>query len=122
LIAVAGHLYGLYTPGEPPAVELFPYADKVFHFLGFAVPSTLAVLVVRHWWPIAAFAANAVVSEIVQYLWLPGRDGDLLDLLADLAGLLPAVTLWWWLQRSNAASAESSPTSLTSAPDRRPNV
>jgi len=119
---VLTHLIGLYTPGEPDAVQLFPHADKVFHFLGFAVPSILAVLALRHWWPIAVFAANAVLSEVVQYLWLPGRDGDLLDLLTDLAGLVPALALLWWLQRSSAASAESSPTSRTSAPDRRPNA
>lgn len=128
-LVIAGvlHLYGLYAPGEPGAVEWFPQSDKVLHLLGFAAPSTLAVLVFRHWWPIVVFAGHAVVSEVVQAWWLPGRDGDLGDVLADLSGLLLAVTTWWWLQRrgsqpSASATADSSPTSRTSAAARRPNA
>ena len=42
--AIALHLYGLYRPGQPDEVQLFPHADKLWHFLGFALPATLAVL------------------------------------------------------------------------------
>ncbi|MBK8445798.1 MAG: VanZ family protein [Micropruina sp.] len=119
--AVGLHLYGLYTPAEPGGVELFAHADKVLHFLGFAVPSVLAVLLTRHWWPIAVFAGNAVLSEIAQHLWLPGRDGDLTDVAADLLGLLPALALYRWGQARSAATASSSPTRRTSAAPRRPN-
>lgn len=119
-LAVAAHLCGLYTPGEPNAVDWFPHADKVFHFVGFAVPSTLAVLLTRHWWPLLAFAANAVISELVQYLWLPYRDGDWFDLLTDLTGLLPALGLYVWLQATSSLTAESSPITRTSAASRRP--
>ncbi len=126
VIAVALHLYGLYRPGEPTASEWFPQSDKVLHFLGFAAPSTLAVLLFRHWWPIVVFAGHAVVSEIVQAWWLPGRDGDVLDVVADLTGLLPALGLWWWLRRDSqrraSATAASSPISRTSAAARRPNA
>lgn len=125
LIAVVLHLYGLYRPGEPGASDWFPQSDKVLHFLGFGVPATLAVLVFRHWWPIVVFAGHAVVSEIAQASWLPGRDGDPVDVLADLTGLLPAVAAWWWLRRGRSqpaasAIAEGSPTSRTSAAARRP--
>lgn len=119
-VSVAAHLYGLYSPGEPNAVEWFPQADKVLHFLGFAIPSTLAVLLTRRWWPIAAFAANAAISELVQHFWLPHRDGDWLDLLTDLTGLLPALGLYLWLQAASPSSAESSPMTRTSASSRRP--
>lgn len=120
VLSVGGHLYGLYSPGEPSAVEWFPQADKVWHFLGFAIPSTLAVLLTAHWWPLVAFAANAVVSELVQYFWLPNRSGDWLDLLTDLTGLLPALGLYLWLQAANSSTAEPRPTSRTSAASRRP--
>ncbi len=122
VVSVAAHLYGLYTPGEPDAVEWFPRADKVFHFFGFAVPSTLAVLLTRRWWPIAAFAANAAISEIVQHYWLPYRDGDWFDLLTDLCGLLPALALYLWLQRASSSMADSSPITRTSAASRRPDA
>ncbi|HOQ52805.1 MAG TPA: hypothetical protein PLF56_04250 [Micropruina sp.] len=117
-LALAAHLYGLYSPGEPGAVELFPQADKVFHLLGFAVPSMLAVLLTRHWWPIAVLAGNAVLSEIVQHFWLPGRDGDLADVAADLAGLLPAVAVYYWFAARSSSTASSSPTKRTSAAAR----
>ena len=101
-LALVAHLYGLYTPGEPGASEWFPQSDKLLHFLGFGVPATLAVLVFRHWWPIAVFAGHAVVSEIVQGLFLPNRDGDVWDALADLTGVGAAALVCWWLQRSRA--------------------
>lgn len=118
-VAVAAHLWGLYSPVDQGAGTLFPFSDKVFHALGFAVPASLAVLLVRHWWPIVAFAANAVLSEVVQHYLLPHRQGDVLDVAADLAGLLVAVALWWRLQRT-AATASGSPTSSTSASADRP--
>lgn len=100
VLALAAHLYGLYTPGEPGASEWFPNSDKLLHFFGFAVPTLLAMLVVRHWWPALVFAAHAVISEIVQGLFLPNRDGDVWDALADLTGVLVATALWLaWRRR-----------------------
>ncbi len=100
VLALAAHLYGLYTPGEPGASEWFPNSDKLLHFFGFAVPTLLAMLVVRHWWPALVFAAHAVISEIVQGLFLPNRDGDVWDALADLTGVLVATAVWLaWRRR-----------------------
>ncbi|MFT3970383.1 MAG: VanZ family protein [Micropruina sp.] len=101
VLALAAHLYGLYTPGEPGASEWFPNSDKVLHFFGFAAPTLLAMLVVRHWWPALVFAAHAVISEIAQAMFLPGRDGDVWDVLADLTGVLAATVAWLaWRRRS----------------------
>ena len=100
VLALAAHVYGLYTPGEPGASEWFPTSDKLLHFFGFAVPTLLAMLVVRHWWPALVFAAHAVISEIVQGLFLPNRDGDVWDALADLTGVLVATAVWLaWRRR-----------------------
>ncbi len=100
VLALAAHVYGLYTPGEPGASEWFPNSDKLLHFFGFAVPTLLAMLVVRHWWPALVFAAHAVISEIVQGLFLPNRDGDVWDALADLTGVLVATAVWLaWRRR-----------------------
>lgn len=119
-MAVPVHLYGLYSPGEPDAVAWFPHADKVFHFIGFAIPGSLGVLLVRHWWPIAVLAGNAVVSELVQHRFLPNRQGSWADLAADLLGLVPAVLLYFGVVR--AATSASRPASRMSAASRRPNA
>lgn len=109
VVALLAHLYGLYKPAEPGASEWFSNSDKLLHFLGFAVPTTLAVLLARHWWPAVVFAAHAVVSELIQAWLLPGRDGDVLDVLADLTGVLAALGFCWWLQRRASATADSKP-------------
>ncbi|MFT3862598.1 hypothetical protein [Micropruina sp.] len=101
VLALIAHLYGLYTPGEPGASEWFPNSDKVLHFFGFAAPTLLAMLVVRHWWPALVFAAHAVISELVQAWLLPGRDGDIWDVAADVSGVVVATAAWlaWVLGR-----------------------
>ncbi|MFT4218607.1 MAG: hypothetical protein QM619_15675 [Micropruina sp.] len=122
-LALIAHFCGLYLPAEPDASQWFPNSDKVLHFLGFGIPSTLAVLLTLRWLPIAVFAAHAVVSEIAQGMLLPGRDGDPMDVLADITGVLVSVAAWWWLQRPRAsATASSSPTNRTPAAARRPNA
>jgi hypothetical protein len=106
-LAVALQLWGLYAPHPPPAVELFPGADKVLHGIGFGVPVTLVmladtlrrrsrglrprarVLVAAIW----VFAAHAVVSELIQGAFYVDRSGDPLDLLADWSGIAIAAVL-----------------------------
>lgn len=106
-LALAAHLYGLYTPGEPGASEWFPNSDKLLHFFGFAAPTLLAMLVVRRWWPAAVFAAHAVISELVQAWLLPGRDGDVWDVTADVSGVLAAAAAWLaWCFRRHAFGRE----------------
>jgi hypothetical protein len=100
-LAVVLQLWGLYRVGGPPQPPWFPMADKVEHMIGFALPVVLILLAValRHpqgWrWPspvtrplvIGAFAAHAVVSEVIQHIWYRHRTGDPLDVLADWAGI-----------------------------------
>lgn len=89
----------LFTPGGtvpsgPPGV------DKVAHFLIFAMLATcsrfarIAELPTLAW--VLTFAA---ASEVVQALWIPRRDGSVLDLLADMVGLLTALLLWRTIHR-----------------------
>ncbi len=101
MLSVVGQLVVLYSPngGGPP---LFPQGDKVVHLLVFLVPVALAVLAgVRRWVVVAVFAGQAVLSEVVQAVFLPHRSGDPLDALADLTGvaigvLVGTVVLRWW--------------------------
>ncbi len=76
----------LFSPqgvGEPVVAN----ADKVVHYLLFAL---LAGTVrwrfggrERLLWAVFAYA---VASEVVQHVALPGRSGDVVDVLADVAG------------------------------------
>ena len=86
-LAVAVQLVVLYSPegGGPP---LFPQSDKVVHVLVFLVPVALAVLAgLPRRAVVAVFAAQAVLSEVVQWLFLPHRSGDGWDVVADLTGV-----------------------------------
>ena len=54
----------------------------------FLVPVALALLAgFRRTVVVLVFAAQAVLSELVQALLLPHRSGDVLDVVADLTGV-----------------------------------
>ncbi|MBA0049239.1 VanZ family protein [Mycobacteroides sp. LB1] len=84
----------LFTPGGTvPSGP--PGADKVVHFLIFgmlAVSSRFARIGEKP--TLAWVLAFAACSEVIQALWIPHRDGSLLDLLADAVGLLTGLLLW----------------------------
>jgi len=97
VLALAVQLVAVYLPGNPSqSLELpwLPGADKVVHFLIFAVPTYLFGRLTRRVGLVAGlFAVHAVVSELVQWRVIPYRDGDPFDALADLAGIGVAVLL-----------------------------
>lgn len=90
-VAVAAHLFVLYVP-QPPGIPLFPGADKLVHAAIFAAPTFLALLA---GFPpraaVAVIAAHAPISEMVQHFFLSQRAGDVLDVLADLTGVVLGV-------------------------------
>ena len=86
-LAVAVQVVVLYAP-EGGGAPLFPNADKVVHVVVFLVPVALALLAgFRRGVVVLVFAAQAVLSEVVQALLLPHRSGDVLDVVADLTGV-----------------------------------
>lgn len=103
-LAVAVHLVALYLPGDPQGTLELPWlpgADKVVHVLLFAVPVYLLGRLTRRVGLVAGvFAVHAVVSELVQWRFVPYRDGDVVDALADLAGIGLAVLLLLRWRRS----------------------
>ncbi|GAA1591371.1 hypothetical protein GCM10009804_54470 [Kribbella hippodromi] len=105
--AVAVQLYAVYAPREAGPDVGIPQLDKVVHCLLFgavAFTGLMARLPAR--WLLGALVANAVVSELVQHWWLPQRDGDPFDSLADLVGVALGGWLgsWFgrWVQRRTA--------------------
>ncbi|UFU02141.1 VanZ family protein [Ruania suaedae] len=92
--AVGIHLVALYLPTTPGGPSGPPGADKAVHVLVFALVMLTGRLLRLPGVPLAAvLAVHAGVSELVQHLVLPGRTGDVADVVADLAG----VGLGWYV-------------------------
>ena len=90
-VFLAVQLVAVYLPGTPDGgLELpwLPGADKIVHFLIFAIPVYLfGRLSGRVGLVAGLFAVHAVVSEFVQWRFVPYRDGDVWDAVADLLGI-----------------------------------
>lgn len=100
-LAVAAQLWGLYRVTGPTTAPWFPYADKVQHLVGFALPVLLVLLAgelraAEHGRRlgrtavgavVGLFTVHAVVSELVQGRYYVSRAGDPLDVLADVVGI-----------------------------------
>jgi hypothetical protein len=90
-VFLAVQLVAVYLPGSPDGgLELswLPGADKFVHFLIFAIPVYLfGRLSGRVGLVAGLFAVHAVVSEFVQWRFIPYRDGDVWDAVADLLGI-----------------------------------
>ena len=95
VVAVAAavvHVVVLYSP-RAPSVGSGVRLDLLVHVAVFA-----AVALTARWAGVGVrtvavvLAVEALVSEAVQALWLPGRTGDVTDLLADAVGI--AAGLW----------------------------
>ena len=109
-IVVAVQVVVLYSPSSHGGL-LFPQADKVVHVLVFLVPVAVALLAgLRPAAVVALFVAQAVVSEVVQGTLLPGRSGDVVDVVADLAGIALGIGVWH-LVDERTRGGSSSPTS-----------
>ena len=89
-------LVALYSPGTV-GVSGPPYTDKVVHLAIFGLPLyVLGRLTPRRWLWAGVFAVHAGVSEVVQYWFVPGRNGDVLDFAANLVGIGIALLALRW--------------------------
>jgi VanZ family protein len=96
------------VPGSDlPQASLFPEADKVVHFGLYAVLGLLSARAARNSGaPNAstfvrvtlAIAAFAALDEIHQQ-FIPGREMDVLDWMADLAGAIVGILLFQMARR-----------------------
>lgn len=89
MVACLIHLYGVYSPHQAGSDTVdFPYSDKLAHLFLFGSVAYFGLRSgVPARWLLPVVAANAVISEVVQYFWLPFRSGDPFDTVADLCGL-----------------------------------
>jgi VanZ family protein len=120
-LAVLLQLWGLYRALGPPQPSWFPFADKLQHTVGFALPVLLILLTITlrgrfGWqWPrratcvlvVAIFAAHAIVSEVIHHVWYRYRTGELLDVVADWLGIAVGIVVFRliYLRRSRAVES-----------------
>jgi peptidoglycan/LPS O-acetylase OafA/YrhL len=105
LLALTVQLIIVYSPqgvGGPQVAGL----DKVVHILIFGAPALAALLGgvrrPRRRWALGILALHAPVSELIQHFALPRRSGDVLDAVADLAGIALAATVYVvWSRRQS---------------------
>lgn len=122
--AIAVHLLALYFPQVPEGAQVdVPGADKVVHVLVFAAVMTTGLLARMPTGRLAlVLATHAGASELIQHLVLPGREGDWLDVVANLGG----VALGWYLatvmlrRRLTAAAPAPSASVRTGPPPSTP--
>lgn len=85
-----------------PLPQSVPLRDKIVHFVEYAALGFLVAFAVRRTWPKERVLRTAVFSFFVAFAWgvldelhqafVPGRSGDALDLIADLAGTVAGVS------------------------------
>lgn len=109
--AVAVHLIVLYLPRVPDTGgPEIPGTDKVAHVAVFALVVAAALWVgLPARWVVPLTLAHAVVSEVVQHLWLAQRSGDGWDVVADVVGVLLGWAVLTWLRRGSPAPSDRAP-------------
>lgn len=101
-LACALHLLVLYLPRAPSIGPSGVRLDLLVHaavFAGVALAAVWAGAPLRL--VAVVLVAEAVVSEVVQGLWLPQRSGDVTDAAADLVGT--ALGLWLGVRAARRA-------------------
>jgi hypothetical protein len=104
LVAIAVQCVLLYIPRTPSVDSGLPI-DKVVHVAMFAAVAATGVRAgvdVRIL--VVALVAQAVLSEVIQWALLPGRGGDPVDAMADLAGIAVGVALGRWGLKAKAGA------------------
>ncbi|HVE98159.1 MAG TPA: VanZ family protein [Mycobacteriales bacterium] len=111
LAAVVASAVALFTP-EAPGPDLLDFrgADKVVHLGLFAVLAAATIWRFgREPRAVAALLGYAGASEVVQALWIEGRSGDVVDLVADVVGIALALSASREWGRRRAGSVASTP-------------
>lgn len=104
--AAMAQTLALYWPRAAPAAPEGIGLDKVAHVALFAVVAYAGTRAnVRQTWLIGLLLGQAVLSEMVQGLWLTQRSGDGWDVIADVAGIALGIGIArHWGGRASAAS------------------
>jgi hypothetical protein len=99
-VALALQLIVVYAPSGPGGPEITGL-DKVVHVLIFFAPALAALMMgIRARWALGILVLHAPISELIQAVGLSQRDGDVFDVMADLAGVaLGGLAYMVWKRR-----------------------
>lgn len=96
-------------PKLPDMPVFFPGIDKLHHAVAYGVLTLLLLFGAgmprdaKTWWLVGAAVAYGATDELHQ-AFVPGREPDILDLLADALGALLVNAVW--LRRARGAAQE----------------
>jgi len=86
--ALVAQLIALYSAQGLGGPQI-PGLDKAVHVLIFAAPALAALMAgISAGWALGILAVHAPVSELIQHSALSTRSGDVLDVMADLGGVV----------------------------------
>ena len=118
LILTIGWAALIYYLSDQPRIDipsLFPQQDKAMHLIAYGVLGFLAMGACKagrcrhratHYWLVVSLVGlYGVLDEIHQY-FVPGRQSDVLDVLADVSGGLLGAGVMFLLLRRYAPPAE----------------
>ena len=93
-VAVVVHLVILYWPRTAGPTDV-PGLDKLVHAATFGSVAYLGLRAgLRSRWWVPVLCGHAVISELIQGLFLAHRSGDWRDVVADLVGVGLALAAW----------------------------
>ena len=117
LVLTLGWAALIYYLSDQPGIvvtPLLPYEDKLLHLIAYGVLGFLAMGACRtggcrhraaHYWLVVTLVGvYGVLDEVHQY-FVPGRNSDVLDVLADVCGGLLGAGLMFLLRRRYAPPA-----------------
>ena len=99
-------ILSLLPPGSEPSFTNI-VGDKIRHFTAYAILSLIACHAVGTWRSRASLCAlTLMVSILVEFLQpLTGRDFEVLDIVANMSGILAGMAIMFLLLRRRAAKA-----------------
>lgn len=97
---LAALCYGLFRPTPPP--DLFGDSDKYMHlvaFFGLGLTARFAFMYRAGIWVWLALLASAPLLEYLQHYFQPHRTFSGFDALANVTGVLLALSFWLLIKR-----------------------
>ncbi len=103
-------IFYLSSRSSIPAPLLFPHQDKIIHFGAYFVMAVLAWRLFKDFcsfktaiWLSFCFCSLYGISDEWHQAYVPGRDADVLDWLADSMGAATALCCIQWLNKKRPA-------------------